>query len=59
MRGGDYGVGQLLTSRVAPIGSGLCHDCGLVEKATGLRVGLLANFGTYPQLEDDRIIRRY
>jgi GxxExxY protein len=26
-------------------------------KATGLRVGLLVNFGAYPQLEHDRIIR--
>jgi GxxExxY protein len=26
-------------------------------KATGLRVGLLANFGAYPQLEHGRIIR--
>jgi GxxExxY protein len=26
-------------------------------KATGLRVGLLVNFGAYPRLEHDRIIR--
>ena len=26
-------------------------------KATGLRVGLLANFGAHPQLEHERIIR--
>jgi GxxExxY protein len=26
-------------------------------KATGFRVGVLANFGAYPQLEHDRLIR--